>query len=196
MPRQQSKGQEAFRERLYFSRAGHGQDAGPKGKAMQSVDSFNWSAVSAVVSVLTLVGTVGVGGMMWGSLTERVKNLTKRVDDHRSELDEHEKRMNSSDTGSGWPETMERDLQRRTERGQGTSESSLAQQRMPGPSSVGNEQVDQPDAKDHCDDHLSDTGERWGQRDKADDPPDQAEDQAHHENRNQDGEHDSTSRQA
>ena len=36
---------------------------------MQAVDSFNWSAVSAVVSVITLVGTVGVGGIMTGCTT-------------------------------------------------------------------------------------------------------------------------------
>ena len=72
--------------------------AGVRESGMQAFSGgFDWGAVSAIASVVTLVGTVGVGGMMWGSLTERVKNLTKRVDDHRSELDEHEKRMNSSD---------------------------------------------------------------------------------------------------
>jgi hypothetical protein len=61
---------------------------------MQMLDSSNWGVVSAFASVTTLVGTVGIGGMMWGKLTERVSNITKRVDLHRDVLDTHERCMN------------------------------------------------------------------------------------------------------
>jgi hypothetical protein len=63
----------------------------------QVSELFNWGAVSALASVVTLVGTVGIGGIMWGKLTERVSNLTTRVNVHRTELDIHEKRMNDAD---------------------------------------------------------------------------------------------------
>jgi hypothetical protein len=64
---------------------------------VQAGELFNWGAVSAFTSVITLVGTVGIGGVMWGKLTERVSNLSGRVNVHRTELDIHEKRMNDAD---------------------------------------------------------------------------------------------------
>ena len=57
------------------------------------VSEVNWSGVSAVVSLLTLIGTVGIGGVIWGRLTERVATITKRLDVHRAELDIHEKQL-------------------------------------------------------------------------------------------------------
>jgi hypothetical protein len=58
---------------------------------------FNWGAISAICSLVTLIGVVGVGGVMWGTLTERVNNIGARVDVHRKELDAHEGRLNSAD---------------------------------------------------------------------------------------------------
>ena len=41
---------------------------------------MNWSAISAIVSVLTLVGVVGVGGVLWGRMTERLKSVVADVE--------------------------------------------------------------------------------------------------------------------
>jgi hypothetical protein len=51
---------------------------------------MNWSAVGAIVSVITLVLMLAGGGVLWGTLTERVTGLTRRVEVHRNELDRHE----------------------------------------------------------------------------------------------------------
>ena len=57
---------------------------------MLQATNFDWPIISTFTSLATLVGTVGVGGIMWGKLTERVTNLSGRVDVHRRELDGHE----------------------------------------------------------------------------------------------------------
>jgi hypothetical protein len=61
------------------------------------VSGVDPSWIAACISALTFVGTIGVGGIMWGRLTERVQNITKRIDVHRTELDDHEKRLNATD---------------------------------------------------------------------------------------------------
>ena len=68
---------------------------------MQAPTDINWAAVSAVVSTITLVGVVGIGGMMWGSLTEKVAGIIKRVDSHKSEIAEIDGRLNSHDIQIG-----------------------------------------------------------------------------------------------
>ena len=68
---------------------------------MQAMSGFDWSAVSAIVSGLTLVGTVGVGGVMWGSLTEKVSGQTKRLDDHKLTLAKHDTHLSEHDVQLG-----------------------------------------------------------------------------------------------
>jgi hypothetical protein len=64
---------------------------------MQMGNGLDWAAVSAGVSILTLVGTVGVGGMMWGKLTERVGGQTKRLDMHQEQLEDNTERLGAHD---------------------------------------------------------------------------------------------------
>ena len=68
---------------------------------MQVSGEINWAAVSAVVSTITLVGVVGVGGVMWGSLTEKVSGIIKRIDSHKSELAAIDVKLNSHDVQIG-----------------------------------------------------------------------------------------------
>lgn len=58
---------------------------------------LNWAAVSAIASAATFTGTLGLGGVMWGRLTERVQNQEHRLDVHRKELNEHERRLNDDE---------------------------------------------------------------------------------------------------
>ena len=62
---------------------------------------MNWAAISAIISAITLIGVVGVGGTMWGSLTEKVSGLSRRADSHKSELGEHTAKLNQHDVQLG-----------------------------------------------------------------------------------------------
>jgi hypothetical protein len=62
---------------------------------------MNWAAVSAIISALTLIGVVGVGGVMWGSLTEKVSGLSKRADGHKVEIAEHALHLSQHDVQLG-----------------------------------------------------------------------------------------------
>ena len=68
---------------------------------MQMGNGLDWAAVSAGVSILTLVGTVGVGGMMWGKLTERVGGQTKRLDMHQEQLADNSAKIAGHDVKIG-----------------------------------------------------------------------------------------------
>jgi len=68
---------------------------------MQVGFDMNWSALSAIISGVTLFGTVGMGGIMWGSLTERVKNLTTSHEDNRTSLADHEQRLKDAEVKVG-----------------------------------------------------------------------------------------------
>ena len=68
---------------------------------MQVPTEINWAAVSAIVSTITLVGVVGVGGMMWGTLTEKVSGVIKRLDGHKTEIAQIDVRLNSHDVQIG-----------------------------------------------------------------------------------------------
>jgi len=67
---------------------------------------MNWAAVSAVVSVITLVGVFGVGGVMWGRLTQTVSDLADHVNEHGDDLKVHGTRLNGVEidvaTLKGW----------------------------------------------------------------------------------------------
>ena len=62
---------------------------------------MNWAAVSAIISAITLIGVVGIGGIMWGSLTEKVTGLSKRADGHRDELAGHTIHLSQLDVQVG-----------------------------------------------------------------------------------------------
>ena len=68
---------------------------------MQLADSSSWGIVSAVASLVTLIGTVGVGGMMWGKLTERVGGQTKRLDTHKEQIADNTTRIAGHDVQIG-----------------------------------------------------------------------------------------------
>lgn len=55
---------------------------------------MDWAAIAAGVSVLTFILVLAGGGVLWGSLTQRVVNLSERVGIHRSELNDHLARIN------------------------------------------------------------------------------------------------------
>lgn len=59
---------------------------------------MNWSAISAIISSLTLIGVVGIGGVMWGRLTERVTGHNKRLDEHKAQLALHDSHFNILDS--------------------------------------------------------------------------------------------------
>lgn len=61
----------------------------------------NWGAVSAIISAITLIGVVGVGGVMWGGLTEKVSGLGRRADSHKAEIAVIDERLNSHDVQLG-----------------------------------------------------------------------------------------------
>ena len=61
----------------------------------------NWGAVSAIISAITLIGVVGVGGIMWGGLTEKVSGLGRRADSHKAEIAVIDERLNSHDVQLG-----------------------------------------------------------------------------------------------
>jgi hypothetical protein len=65
------------------------------------VNDMNWAAVSAIISAITLIGVCGVGGIMWGSLTERVSGLSKRADGHKIEIAEHAQHLSQHDVQLG-----------------------------------------------------------------------------------------------
>ena len=65
------------------------------------MNDVNWAAASAIISAITLIGVVGVGGVMWGSLTEKVSGLVKRADGHKDELNEHTIKLNQHDVQLG-----------------------------------------------------------------------------------------------
>lgn len=58
---------------------------------------MNWSAIAAGVSVLTFLLILIGGGVMWGTLTERVSGLGKRADGHDTELTAVDGRLNRHD---------------------------------------------------------------------------------------------------
>lgn len=62
---------------------------------------MNWAAVSAIVSLITLVGVFGVGGVMWGRLTEKVSTQTKGLDGCKGELAIVDQRLNGHDVQIG-----------------------------------------------------------------------------------------------
>ena len=64
-------------------------------------ETTNWAAVSAIISAITLIGVVGVGGIMWGSLTEKVSGLVRRSDSHKAEIAVIDERLNSHDVKLG-----------------------------------------------------------------------------------------------
>ena len=65
------------------------------------MNDVNWAAASAIISAITLIGVVGVGGVMWGSLTEKVSGLVKRADSHKAEIAVIDERLNSHDIQLG-----------------------------------------------------------------------------------------------
>ena len=65
------------------------------------METMNWAAISAIISAITLIGVVGVGGVMWGSLTEKVSGHTKRLDDHKTQIAAIDKHLNSQDIEIG-----------------------------------------------------------------------------------------------
>ena len=65
------------------------------------MNDVNWAAVSAIISAVTLIGVVGVGGVMWGGLTEKVSGLWKRVDSHKAEIASLDSRLNTHDVQLG-----------------------------------------------------------------------------------------------
>ena len=58
---------------------------------------MNWAEVSAVASLCTLILVLVGGGVMWGTLTEKVAGLTKRADSHKQELAVLDTRVNGHD---------------------------------------------------------------------------------------------------
>ncbi len=63
--------------------------------------NMNWPAISAIVSVLTLL-IVSIGwGVLWGTLTEKVAGNTKRLDSHKAELADVDTRLNKHDVQIG-----------------------------------------------------------------------------------------------
>jgi len=62
---------------------------------------MNWAAVSAIISCITLIGGVGVSGVLWGKLTEKVAGTEKRIDGHKSELLAVDLRLNAHDVQIG-----------------------------------------------------------------------------------------------
>lgn len=62
---------------------------------------MNWAAVSAIISAITLLGVVGGGGAMWGTLAERVRVLTERSESHKSILAEQALKLNRHDVHLG-----------------------------------------------------------------------------------------------
>ncbi len=62
---------------------------------------MNWAAISAIVSVLTLIGVVGIGGRMWGSLSEKVAGTIRRLDSHKVEIGVIDGRVNAHDVQLG-----------------------------------------------------------------------------------------------
>jgi len=61
----------------------------------------NWSVVAAVCSVITLLCVLIGGGVLWGTLTEKVAGLTKRADSHKAELAVIDTRLNVHDVEIG-----------------------------------------------------------------------------------------------
>ncbi len=57
----------------------------------------NWSAVAAVISSLTFILLLVGGGVLWGTLTEKVAGLTKRADGHKAEIVGLGTRLNAHD---------------------------------------------------------------------------------------------------
>jgi hypothetical protein len=62
---------------------------------------MNWAAVSAIISAITLIGVVGIGGIMWGKMSEQVAGQTKRLDSHKIELADHATHLSQHDVQLG-----------------------------------------------------------------------------------------------
>lgn len=62
---------------------------------------MNWSAVSAVVSALTLLVMIGGFAYTWGTLSEKVSGQSKRIDEHRDSIALQEQRLNAHDIQLG-----------------------------------------------------------------------------------------------
>lgn len=58
---------------------------------------MNWPAVAAAFSALTFVIVLIGGGVLWGTLTEKVSGLSKRADSHGKELAMLDRRVNGLD---------------------------------------------------------------------------------------------------
>jgi len=62
---------------------------------------MNWAAISAIVSAITLLLVAVGGGVMWGTLTEKVKGHTLRLNSHGAELATVDRRLNDHDVEIG-----------------------------------------------------------------------------------------------
>lgn len=62
---------------------------------------MNWAAISAIISAVTLLTVAIGGGVMWGTLTEKVAGLTKRADGHKTEIASLDQRVNNHDVQIG-----------------------------------------------------------------------------------------------
>jgi len=62
---------------------------------------MDWAAISAIVSAVTLIGTVGIGGIMWGTMAEKVLGTVKRLDANSVEHEHFEVRLTSHDITLG-----------------------------------------------------------------------------------------------
>lgn len=58
---------------------------------------MNWPAVAAVFSCLTFVVVLIGGGVLWGSLTEKVAGLTRQSESHGDEIETLDRRVNGLD---------------------------------------------------------------------------------------------------
>jgi hypothetical protein len=67
---------------------------------------MNWAALSAIVSAITLIGVFGVGGVMWGKLTQTVTDLANNQCEQAGDLKMHGVRLNGVEidvaTLKGW----------------------------------------------------------------------------------------------
>jgi hypothetical protein len=62
---------------------------------------MNWAELAAIVSLITLVIVLIGGGVLWGSLTEKVAGQTKRLDGHKAELSAIDAKVNAHDVQIG-----------------------------------------------------------------------------------------------
>ena len=58
---------------------------------------MNWEAATALISAVTLLLVLVGGGVLWGTLTEKVTGHTKRLDSHKAEIGVIDGRLNNHD---------------------------------------------------------------------------------------------------